>query len=128
FDLSGALVTIPIVALLSFAALAAMPTLMVLAGGQIVRRAGEFGIAKPSREVLFTVVDAETKYKAKNFIDTVMQRGSDMVGIWLHYLVQAGGVVLAGFSMICAAGMVAAIAISLGLGRAFSQRQAAGTS
>ena len=128
FDLSGALVTIPIVALVSFAALAAMPTLMILAGGQIVRRAGEYGIAKPSREVLFTVVDAEAKYKAKNFIDTVMQRGSDMVGIWLHYLAQSAGLALAGYSLICAIGMVAAITISLGLGRAFSQRQAAGTS
>jgi len=127
FELAGALVTIPIVALLSFAALAAAPTLMVLAGGQIVRRAGEYGIAKPSREVLFTVVDAETKYKAKNFIDTVMQRGSDMVGVWLHYLVQSGGVALVGYSVICGAGMFAAIAVSLGLGHAFARRQS-GTS
>ena len=127
FELSGALVTIPIVALLSFAALAAMPTLAVLAAGQILRRAGEYGIAKPSREVLFTVVDAETKYKAKNFIDTVMQRGSDMVGIWLYFLVQSGGAALVGYSLMCAAGMVAAIGISLGLGRDFARRQA-GTS
>ncbi len=127
FELSGALVAIPIVALLSFAALAAMPTLAVLAAGQILRRAGEYGIAKPSREVLFTVVDAETKYKAKNFIDTVMQRGSDMVGIWLYFLVQSGGAALVGYALMCATGMVAAIAISLGLGRAFSRRQS-GTS
>ena len=123
FELSGALVTIPIVALLSFAALAAAPTLMILAGGQILRRAGEYGIAKPSREVLFTVVDAEAKYKAKNFIDTVMQRGSDMVGVWLHYLVQSAGVALVGYSVICGVGMFAAIALSLGLGRAFARRQ-----
>jgi len=127
FEVAGALVAIPIVALLSFAALAAIPTLMILAGGQILRRAGEYGIAKPSREVLFTVVDAEAKYKAKNFIDTVMQRGSDMVGIWLHYLLQSAGVVLAGYAIICAGGMIAAIAISLGLGRAFARRQS-GTS
>jgi AAA family ATP:ADP antiporter len=81
-NLSGALVVIPIAALLSFAALsfsflAAMPILMVLAGGQVIRRAGEFGIAKPSREVLYTIVDVETKYKAKNFIDVVVYRGGD---------------------------------------------------
>ncbi len=127
FELAGALVTIPIVALLSFAALAAMPTLLVLAVGQVLRRGGEYGIAKPSREVLFTVVDAESKYKAKNFIDTVMQRGSDMVGVWLHFLLASAGVALVGYSVICGVGMVAAIAISLGLGRAFSRRQA-GTS
>jgi AAA family ATP:ADP antiporter len=124
FELAGALITIPIVALLSFAALAAAPVLAFLAAGQIVRRAGEYGIAKPSREVLFTVVDAEEKYKAKNFIDTVMQRGSDMVGIWLHYLAQSAGIALAGLSLLCAGGMVVAAAISYNLGRSFSRRQA----
>jgi ATP:ADP antiporter, AAA family len=128
FELAGALVTIPIAALVSFVVLAAAPVLMVLAAGQVVRRAGEYGIAKPSREVLYTVVDTETKYKAKNFIDTVMQRGSDLVGIWLHLLVQAAGIALVGYSLICAGGMIAAIAVSLGLGRAFARRQAAATS
>ncbi len=123
FELAGALITIPIVALLSFAALAAAPVLAFLAAGQIVRRAGEYGIAKPSREVLFTVVGAEEKYKAKNFIDTVMQRGSDMVGIWLHYLAQSAGIALAGLSLLCAGGMVVAAAISYNLGRSFSRRQ-----
>ena len=125
--MSGALVAIPIAALVSFVALAVVPTLAMLAAGQILRRAGEYGVAKPSREVLFTVVDAEAKYKAKNFIDTVMQRGSDMVGVWLYTLVQAGGVALVGYSLICTAGMVAAIGVSLGLGRAFARRQS-GTS
>jgi AAA family ATP:ADP antiporter len=127
FELAGALVTIPIVALLSFAALAAAPTLMVLAAGQVLRRAGEYGIAKPSREVLFTVVDAETKYKAKNFIDTVMQRGSDMVGVWMFFLVKSAGVALVGYALICAASMIAAIGMSLGLGRAFARRQSGTT-
>jgi AAA family ATP:ADP antiporter len=131
-NLSGALVTMPIVALLSFAALAfafvaAMPILAVLGAGQVMRRAGEFGIAKPSREVLFTIVDAETKYKAKNFIDTVMQRGSDLVGVWTHVALQSLGVGLFGFSLICGGGMVAAAAISWRLGRSFERRRA-GTS
>jgi AAA family ATP:ADP antiporter len=126
--LAGALVVVPVAALLSFAALsfaffAAMPILMVLAGGQVVRRAGEFGIAKPSREVLYTIVDVETKYKAKNFIDTAMQRGSDLVGVWLHVGLQALGVGLFGFSVICGVGMVGAIAVSWGLGRSFEQRR-----
>ncbi len=127
FELPGALVAVPIVSLISFFALAAAPFLVVLAAGQLVRRGGEYGIAKPSREVLFTAVDAETKYKAKNFIDTVMQRGSDMVGVWLFFVVQAAGVGLVGYSWICAVMMVAAIAISLTLGRSFERRQA-GTS
>jgi AAA family ATP:ADP antiporter len=100
---------------------------MVLAAGQVLRRAGEYGIAKPSREVLFTIVDAETKYKAKNFIDTVLQRGSDLVGVWLFALFHGAGVGLVGHALICAALMLPAIGISLGLGRAFGQRRA-GTS
>jgi ATP:ADP antiporter, AAA family len=128
FELSGALVTIPIAALLSFVALAAAPLLLVLAAGQVVRRAGEFGIAKPSREILFTIVDAETKYKAKNFIDTAMQRGSDTVAIWVYVLMQAAGVGLVGYALISAVGMTCAIFISHRLGREFERRQSAGTS
>jgi len=123
FQLSGALVTVPLASLVSFLALAAAPVLLVLAAGQVVRRGGEYGIAKPSREVLFTVVDAETKYKAKNFIDTVLQRGGDLVGIWLFSVVQAAGAGIVGFSYTCAILMVPAIAISWTLGRAFARRQ-----
>jgi AAA family ATP:ADP antiporter len=101
--------------------------LVVLAAGQVVRRGGEYGIAKPSREVLFTVVDAETKYKAKNFIDTVLQRGGDLVGIWLFAILQAAGAGIVGFSYTCAILMLPAIGISWMLGRAFVRRQA-GTS
>jgi AAA family ATP:ADP antiporter len=126
-ELSGALVAIPIAALVSFVVLAAAPFLIVLAAGQVIRRAGEFGIAKPSREVLFTIVDAETKYKAKNFIDTAMQRGSDTVGIWLHVLLQSLGIALVGYSVICAFAMAFAITFSFALGREFARREAAGT-
>jgi AAA family ATP:ADP antiporter len=127
FELAGALVTMPIAALASFLVLAASPVLLVLAAGQILRRGGEYGIAKPSREVLFTVVDAETKYKAKNFIDTVLQRGSDLVGIGLVTLAHAAGLGLVGYAWIGAALMVPAIFVSLGLGKAF-ERIRAGTS
>jgi AAA family ATP:ADP antiporter len=123
FELKGALAAVPIASLVSFLALAAGPVILVLAAGQVVRRAGEYGIAKPSREVLFTIVDAETKYKAKNFIDTVMQRGSDLVGVWLFAAIHAMGVGLAGFAWICAAMMLPAVAIAIGLGRSFERRR-----
>jgi ATP:ADP antiporter, AAA family len=124
FELRGALVAVPIAALGSFMALAAAPVLLVLAAGQVLRRAGEYGIAKPSREVLFTIVDAETKYKAKNFLDTVMQRGSDLVGIGLVTLAYSAGFGLVGFAWIGAILMLPAIGVSLGLGRAFERRRA----
>ncbi|MGH8864814.1 MAG: NTP/NDP exchange transporter, partial [Burkholderiales bacterium] len=103
FELGGALLVTPAIALASFAWLAAMPQLMPLAISQVIRRAGDFGIGRPCREVLFTIVDPESKYKAKNFIDTVLQRFGDMVGGWLHLLLSAAGIALAGFAVLCGA-------------------------
>jgi len=56
----------------------------VLAVVMIARRAGEYALVRPGREMLFTVVPAEAKYKAKNFIDTVIYRGSDALTGWLN--------------------------------------------
>ncbi len=123
FDLTGALLVMPLVAFTSFAWLWLVPVLMPLAVSQIIRRSGEFGIARPCREVLFTVVDDETKYKAKNFIDTVLQRGGDTAGGWLHGLLQQAGVTLAGFAAICGAGMLALAGVAIALGRGFARRE-----
>ncbi len=123
FRLGGALLVLPVVALASFVWLAAMPQLMPLAISQTIRRAGDFGIGRPCREILFTIVDRETKYKAKNFIDTVMQRFGDMVGGWLHLLLSWAGVALAGFAMLCGAGMLAVAIVVVWLGREFERRE-----
>lgn len=129
FGMAGALVTMPLVALGSFVWLVMAPFLMPLAVTQILRRAGEFGIARPCREALFTAVDAETKYKAKNFIDTVVQRGSDTAAAWTHGLLNASGVLLAGFAALSALSMVVMIGVGAALGRAFTAREnAAGRS
>ncbi len=125
FGMTGALVTMPLVALGSFLWLVLAPFLLPLAVTQILRRAGEFGIARPCRETLFTAVDPETKYKAKNFIDTVVQRGSDTAAAWTHGLLNAGGVLLAGFAAISALAMVALIGVGAALGRAFAAREKA---
>ena len=69
------------------------------------------------------MVDAETKYKAKNFIDTVLQRGSDLVGIGLVTLAHAAGFGLVGYAWVGAALMLPAIAVSLALGRGFRTTQ-----
>jgi AAA family ATP:ADP antiporter len=77
------LVAVPLVVAACFVWLAFAPTFAVLAVVMIVRRAGEYGLVRPGREMLFTVVPAEAKYKAKNFIDTVVYRGADAVSGWL---------------------------------------------
>jgi AAA family ATP:ADP antiporter len=83
FGLPVTLAVIPALLATGFAALAAAPVLLVLLGVQILRRAGNYAIAKPAREILFTVVTREEKYKAKNFIDTVVYRGGDALSGWL---------------------------------------------
>jgi len=121
--LTRALVTMPAIAFVSFAWLAASPFLLLLSASQVVRRAGEFGLGKPCREVLYTVVDPATKYKAKNFIDTTLQRTGDMVGAWGHVGLQALGVTLTGFAAIGAIGMLVIAWVAAWLGREFHRRE-----
>ncbi|MBA2353472.1 MAG: MFS transporter, partial [Acidobacteria bacterium] len=77
---------LPFCTLAGFGALAAVPTLAVFVGVQVLRRVGNFGLARPTRELLFTVVPREDKYKAKSVIDTVVYRAGDQAGSWSYTL------------------------------------------
>jgi AAA family ATP:ADP antiporter len=79
FGISVALAILPIVYLCGFASLAVNQSLAVLIVTMIATRAAAYGITVPAREVLFTVVSREDKYKSKSFIDTVVLRGGDVV-------------------------------------------------
>jgi AAA family ATP:ADP antiporter len=78
------LAILPALSILGFGTLASMPTIAVLVGYQVLRRAGNFAFARPTREVLFTVVPREDKYKAKSFIDTVVYRLGEQLGAWSY--------------------------------------------
>jgi len=82
---------LPAASAAGFAALGAVPVLPVLAVFSVARRALNFGLANPTREVLFTVLPREDKYKAKAFIDTFVYRGGDQVGAWSYAALRAGG-------------------------------------
>lgn len=83
---------------------AATPLLAVLIGLQVARRAGNYAITKPGREMLFTLVDSETRYKAKPVVDIVLYRGGDMVTAWFYGILTATfGLGLAGVAVIAAA-------------------------
>lgn len=82
---------LPVVSLSGFAALLAFPTAGVLSAFQVARRSSDYAAAKPAREVLYTVVPPEEKYKAKTFIDTFVYRGGDAVGAWVYRVVTAAG-------------------------------------
>jgi AAA family ATP:ADP antiporter len=86
-----ALVILPLVHLAGFASLVAWPVLNMCVTFQVLRRGTDYGVAKPAREVLYTVLEREEKYKAKSFIDTFVYRGGDAVGAWVYQAVIAGG-------------------------------------
>ncbi len=78
------LAALPLASMIGFGTLAVFPTIAVLVAYQVIRRAGNFAFARPTREVLFTVMPREDKYKAKSFIDTVIYRLGDQVGAWSY--------------------------------------------
>lgn len=86
----GVLLTaVPLAVAAGFLVLAWWPTFGVLAGAMVLRRVGEYALLRPGREMLFTVVDAETKYKAKNVIDTTIYRAGDAVSAWAKTAIDA---------------------------------------
>jgi AAA family ATP:ADP antiporter len=82
--LAVTLALIPLFLSLGFLALALIPALHVLATVQVIRRAGNYAIMRPAREMLYVVLRREEKYKAKNFIDTVVYRGGDAASSWIY--------------------------------------------
>jgi AAA family ATP:ADP antiporter len=91
FGFASALVLLPGASMIGFAVIGLTPVLLAFLVFTIVRRVGEYAIAKPAREVLFTVVGREEKYKAKNFIDTAISRGGDAATGWIVNAVKALG-------------------------------------
>lgn len=81
---SGALAALPIIGILGFGFLSVFPSIALVFIIQITRRVGQFALAKPTREVLFTLVSKEDKFKAKNFMDTAVYRLGDQSGAWIH--------------------------------------------
>ena len=97
----AALALLPLITIVGFGTLALVPTIGALLIVQVVRRSSDYAIARPAREVLYTVVPREDRYKTKNFIDTVVYRGGDQVGAWSYVLLTGAGL---GIAQIAAAG------------------------
>jgi len=98
--------------------LAISPTLAVVFAVQVLQRWMNFAIANPARQLFFTVVTREEKYKAKNLVDVVVYRGSDALSGWIFDTMQALGLklgVIALWSLPVAAGW---FVLSLRLGQA----------
>lgn len=82
FGIGTSLALMPIISVAGFVLFALEPTLAVVAILTVVRRALGFGFTKPTTDMLYSVVTPEEKYKTKNFIDTAVYRGGDLIGTW----------------------------------------------
>ncbi len=94
------LALLPALCVLGFGALALVPTVAAIVAFQVLRRCSDYAIARPTREVLYTVIPREDRYKAKNFIDTVVYRAGDQVGAWSYALLIALGLGAAGIAIV----------------------------
>jgi AAA family ATP:ADP antiporter len=111
------LLIMPVLSLFGFAAMGLMPVLAVLAVFQVARRASTFAFMRPAREVLFTVLRREDKYKAKSFIDTFGYRCGDQFGAWSYGGMQALGFGLSTISYIAVPVVACWCALGVWLGR-----------
>ncbi|CAI8327475.1 MAG: Uncharacterised protein [Porticoccaceae bacterium UBA1117] len=122
FGMPVTIALVPILICVGLLVLAISPFLGAVIGLQIIRRAGNYAVTRPAREMLFTRVDRETRFKAKPVIDIVAYRGGDMLMAWLFTgLTQGLGLGLAAVAMV-GAGIAALWSIvGIYLGRWFEQ-------
>ena len=124
FGVGPALALLPLVFAAGFAVLAAHPALTVVIAFQALQRTANFAISNPAREVLFTVLERDEKYKAKNVIDIVAVRGADALGGWLVTGLRTLGMEARGLAFSAIVIAAAGIALSAALGRAQERRAA----
>ena len=107
------LAMVPIAMTAGFVALGLYPTLAVLVAVQVIYRAGRYGLTKPAREMLWTVLSREDKYKAKPFLDAAVYRGGDLVSGWIYAGLAALGLSIGAIALVAAP--VAGVWLILGL-------------
>ncbi|MGB8693688.1 MAG: hypothetical protein WCD08_09290 [Steroidobacteraceae bacterium] len=123
FGLTATLLLNPLIMIAAFAALLLAPTVAMVQLLQVVRRVTQYAIARPSREISFTVLDQDSRYKAKNVIDTTVYRFGDVTASMLQAGLRAAG---AGLMGIVTLGIAAAALwgyAALGLGRRYESRR-----
>lgn len=122
--MTATLALLPVFAAVGFLILAAVPILSVMLAIDIARRAGEYGITRPAREMLFTSVDRETRFKTKPVVDVVVYRGGDTwwAGVFA-FLSTTVGLGLSAMFLVGALFTAAWVASGVYLGRVFQRRE-----
>ena len=123
FGLAVTLAFVPVIIFAGLLVVAMAPMIWVVVALQVVRRAGNYGITRPGREMLFTAVDRESRFKAKSVIDIVVYRGGDMITAWAFTgLTQGLGLGLGAVAFVGT--LIAGVWVFVGhsLGRIYDQR------
>jgi len=118
------LAILPAMSIIGFGALGVTASFAVFVAFSVLRRAGSYGFANPAREVLFTVVRPEDKYKAKNLIDTFVYRSGDQIGAWSYRGFTALGLSMSGIALMAVPLSALWLAVGIWLGRRQASRQA----
>ena len=119
FGMATTLSLVPFVVGFLLLLLSANPAIMLVLALQVARRAGNYAITRPAREILFTAVDREARFKTKPFIDVAVYRGGDVFWIWLIALLGDGWLDLGLAPLLWVAAAVAVVwgIVGLYLGR-----------
>lgn len=124
FGTGPAVAFLPLIFAIGFAILAAQPLLVVAMAFQALQRTSNFAISNPAREMLFTSVDREEKYKAKNIIDGALFRGADALWAWAFTALRGTGLDVTGIALLTIPIALGWLVLALGLGRAQDKRSA----
>jgi ATP:ADP antiporter, AAA family len=119
FGVTASLLLSPLIMLAACAGIIVAPTFFMVQTARALQRISQYAIARPSREVLFTVVDQQSKYKAKNVIDTVVYRFGDLTAAWMQAGLRAAGFALIGAMTLGIAVSAAWGLVAVGLGRRY---------
>ncbi len=123
FGLTVTLAIVPVLIVAGMLALAISPMIGVVIALQIVRRAGNYAVTRPGREMLFTVVDRETRFKAKSVIDIVVYRGGDAATAWVFTaLTTMFGLGLGAVALVGAGLSATWVVVAVYLGRKYKAR------
>jgi AAA family ATP:ADP antiporter len=117
FGVAFTLVALPLVSMVGFAAMGVAASLAMLAVFQVARRAAAYALMRPSREILFTVLKREDKYKVKSVTDTLGYRTGDQLGVWSYRGLQNLGLDLNAISWIAVPVTAVWVALSVWLAR-----------
>ncbi|MDB9706375.1 MFS transporter [Porticoccaceae bacterium] len=122
FGMPTTIALVPVMICIGLLILAVSPFLGAVVALQVIRRAGNYAVTRPAREMLFTRVDRETRFKAKPVIDIVAYRGGDMLMAWLFTgLTQGLGLGLAAVALVGAGIAALWSLVGIYLGRWFEQ-------